>query len=68
MIKETVLTLAFCVTLAEKHSQPDLPHKHYSPIVESINGVRAYGNILVGQRTNNSTESYFAAMLVTQPI
>ena len=67
MIKETVVTIAFCTTLVEKHPQPDLPHKHYSPVTEPINGVRVYGNIQIGQKTNK-TESYFAAMLVTKSI
>jgi len=66
MIKETVVTLAFCTTLVERHPQPDLPHTHYASIGESINGVRAYGDIQIGKRANNTTQSYLAAMLVTK--
>lgn len=65
MIKETLVTLAFCATLVEKHPQPDLPHKNYWHLSELQNGVRAYGNIMIGQTANSKTESSFAAMLVT---
>lgn len=68
MIKETLVMVAFGATFVEKTHQPDLPHKYYSPIAEPSNGVRAYGNIQIGQITNSKTQSYFIATLVTKHI
>ena len=67
MIKETIIMVIFGATFVEKPSQPDLQHRNYWPLKELRNGLRAYGNIQVGQGTN-TTESYFAATLVTKGI